>query len=152
MFHTLGSTTENNRIVSHREDRKETTEGQVSQSQGSTTEDNRKIANKEDRKQTAQGQVCLRDKVQQCNTTEWYRTEKIKNKTAKPIDVSEGQGSTTENIRKIGNREDRKETVTRPSISQARQAKDKTNISPREHGKKKKKVNYLTAKVPQLYT
>ena len=80
MFHTLGSTTKNNRIVSHREDRKETTERQVSHSQGSTTEDNRKIANKEDRKQTAQGQVCLRDKVPQRNTTEWYRTEKIENK------------------------------------------------------------------------
>ena len=40
--------------------------------------------------------------------------------TAKPIDVSHSQGSTTENIRKIANREDRKETVTRPTISQAR--------------------------------
>ena len=58
--------------------------------------------------------------------------------TAKPIDVSEGQGSTTENIRKIANREDRKETVTRPSISQARQAKDKTNISPENMEKKEK--------------
>ena len=78
--HTPGSTTENNRIVSHREDRKETTQGQVSQSQSSTTEENKKIANKEDRKQTAQGQVCLRGKVPQRNTTEWYRTEKIENK------------------------------------------------------------------------
>ena len=59
-----------------------------------------------------------------------------------------GQGSTTENIRKIANREDRKQTVTRPTISQPRQAEDKTNISPREHGKKNK-VNYITANVPQ---
>ena len=44
-------------MESHREDRKETAQGQVSQDQGSTTEDNRNIVNREDRKQTAQGQV-----------------------------------------------------------------------------------------------
>ena len=47
-------------MVSHREDRKETAQGQVSQGQGSTTEDNRNNVNREDQKQTAQGQVSHR--------------------------------------------------------------------------------------------
>ena len=41
----------------HREDGKETAQGQVSHRQGSTDEDKRKIVNREDQKQKAQGRV-----------------------------------------------------------------------------------------------
>ena len=66
-------------MVSHREDQKETEQGQVSQGQGSTTEDNRMVLQREDRKETAQAQV------------------------------SQKQGSTTGDNRNISHREDRKE-------------------------------------------
>ena len=60
MSHRQGSSTEKNIKISHREDGKETAQGQVSHSQSSSTENNRKIASREDRKEIGQGQLSER--------------------------------------------------------------------------------------------
>ena len=55
LSHRQTSKTKDHTKILHREDRRETTQGQVSHRQGSTTEDKRKIASREDGKETAQG-------------------------------------------------------------------------------------------------
>ena len=52
--HRQTSTTEYQIKISHREDRKQREQGQVSHRQGSTTEDKIILSDREDRKQTAQ--------------------------------------------------------------------------------------------------
>ena len=65
--HRQGSTTEDNRKIMHKEDRKERIQGQhLSLRQTSKTKDHTKISHREDRRETTQGQVSHR----QGSTTE----------------------------------------------------------------------------------
>ena len=74
-------------------------------------------------------------KVQQPRKTERYRTEKIEKKTAQGR-VSHREGSTTEDNRKIANREDQKETVQgKVSHRQGSTTEDNRMVSQREDQK-----------------
>ena len=74
-------------------------------------------------------------KVQQHRKTERYRIEKIEKKTAQGR-VSHRESSTTEDKRKIANREDRKETA-QGQVSQGQGSSTENNrkVSHREDGK-----------------
>ena len=82
-----GSTTEYNRKMLHKEDRKERIQGQDAfHRQRSTTKDHTKISHREDGKKKQHNDKCLTRNVLQPKKTELYRTEKIeKNNTRSSI-------------------------------------------------------------------
>ena len=130
-----GSTTEYNRKMLHKEDRKERIQGQDAfHRQRSTTKDHTKISHREDGKKNST--------MTSVSHATFYNRKKqncIAQKRSKKTtqgQVSQTPGSTTEDNRKIANKEDKKQTAQgQVSHRQGSTTEDKKKVSQREDGK-----------------
>ena len=132
--HRPGSTTENQTNISHREDEKETAQGQnPSNRQRSTTENNRMVWDTEDRKERTQGEASHMESSTTEEKRKVFHTQDAKDGAQRQ--VYHRQRTPTEKNRMVSDTEDRKDTAQgRVSQGQGSSTENNRMVSDREDG------------------